>query len=157
MEKNLKYFLPPPNEENDFQNIFRMVLISGAGRPANIDGSAESAWTPSLLADAISNIESNQKGVELRTVQLWFKNNGKGISHKNIGFLSMILGCGDPKATSEWRLKLASTQLKMKNEQRSKHKHELLDALNTDANKLIISKQGFSLARWTESYFQVLH
>lgn len=83
---------------------------SGIGRPAGEDGQPVGHWTPELLTKAITQLDSNRIGVELRTVQLWFQHNDKGISATNMRWLAMVCGCGDPEATSEWQLALRSSQ-----------------------------------------------
>lgn len=83
---------------------------AGIGRPAGEDERAVSPWTPELLTKAITQVDSNRIGVELRTVQLWFAHNDKGISATNMRWLAMVCGCGDPEATSEWQLALRASQ-----------------------------------------------
>ena len=77
------------------------------------DGFPEGPWTPELLAEAISQIDSNRVGVDLRTVQLWFQENEKGISTANIRWLARIFGCDDPIATSEWQMELGAAQSRL--------------------------------------------
>lgn len=88
-------------------------MAAGAGRPADMDGFPAGPWTPELLAEAISQIASNPIGVDLRTVQLWFQENDKGVSTANIRWLARIFGCDDPVATSEWQMELAAAQSRM--------------------------------------------
>jgi hypothetical protein len=78
--------------------------------PLGIDGFPKGSWTPELLAEAISQLDSNRVGVDLRTVQLWFQDNGKGISPPNIRWLARIFGCDDPVATGEWQMELSEAQ-----------------------------------------------
>lgn len=78
-----------------------------------MDGFPAGPWTPELLAEAISQIASNPIGVDLRTVQLWFQENDKGVSTANIRWLARIFGCDDPVATSEWQMELAAAQSRM--------------------------------------------
>ena len=77
------------------------------------DGFPAGPWTPELLAEAISQIDSNRIGVDLRTVQLWFQENEKGISTANIRWLARIFGCDDPVATSEWQIELSAAQSRL--------------------------------------------
>ncbi|NLS07510.1 hypothetical protein HGP14_30000 [Rhizobium sp. P32RR-XVIII] len=113
MEKNGKIFVPPPKDGRDFKELFRQLAAVGAGRPLGRDGFPQGPWTPELLAEAISQIDSNRLGVDLRTVQLWFQENDKGISASNIRWLARIYGCDDPEATSEWLMELSAAQSRL--------------------------------------------
>lgn len=77
------------------------------------DGFPAGPWTPELLAEAISQIDSNPVGVDLRTVQLWFQENEKGVSAANIRWLARIFGCDDPVATGEWQMELSAAQSRL--------------------------------------------
>lgn len=113
LKKNNKFFLPPPKDGSDFKELFARMAAAGAGRPTDKDGFPAGPWTPELLAEAISQIEGNRAGVDLRTVQLWFQENDKGISTTNIRWLARILGCDDPDATGEWQVELSSAQSRL--------------------------------------------
>ena len=108
--KNGKLFLPPPKDGSDFKEIFKRMVAAGAGRQLGGDSFPAGPWTPELLAEAISQIDSNRVGVDLRTVQLWFQENEKGISAANIRWLARVFGCDDPIATSEWQIELGEAQ-----------------------------------------------
>ncbi|WP_137136997.1 hypothetical protein [Rhizobium sp. FKY42] len=110
MEKNGKIFVAPPDDGSDFKELFKQMVTAGAGRPLADDGFPQGPWTPELLADAISSIDVNRVGVDLRTVQLWFQENDKGISPANIRWLARIFGCDDRKATNDWLKELTVAQ-----------------------------------------------
>ena len=130
MIKNGKFFLPAPKGESDFKELFKQLAAAGAGRPLASDGFPAGPWTPELLAEAISQIESNRTGVELRTVQLWFQENDKGISNANIRWLARIFGCDDPTATSEWQIELSVAQSRLTAKRRDSKKAENSEALD---------------------------
>lgn len=93
------------------------------------DGFPTGPWTPEHLAEAISQIDSNRIGVDLRTVQLWFQENDKGISTANIRWLARIFGCDDPLATSEWQMELSAAQSRLTAKRRELKKAGRSDAL----------------------------
>ncbi len=113
MLKNGKFFLPPPKDGSDFKELFKQLAAAGAGRPLGSDGFPAGPWTPELLSEAISQIDSNRAGVDLRTVQLWFQENEKGVSTANIRWLARIVGCDDPVATGEWQMELSAAQSRL--------------------------------------------
>ncbi|KSV73562.1 hypothetical protein N183_24315 [Sinorhizobium sp. Sb3] len=113
MIKNGKLFLPPAKDGSDFKELFKQLAAAGAGRPLGSDGFPKGPWTPELLAEAISQIDSNRIGVDLRTVQLWFQENEKGISTANIRWLARVFGCDDPLATKEWQMELSAAQSRL--------------------------------------------
>ena len=82
--KNGKYFLPPQKDNNNFKELFKFLTSAGAGRPVDENGFPQGPWTADLLAEAITQVDVNGSGVDLRTVQLWFQDNDKGISTDNI-------------------------------------------------------------------------
>ncbi|MCB1466134.1 MAG: hypothetical protein KDK08_03045 [Rhizobiaceae bacterium] len=170
MIKNEKYFLPPPRDGSDFKELFKQAAAAGAGRPLGDDGFPAGPWTPELLAEAISQIDSNRIGVDLRTVQLWFQDNDKGISTANIRWLARIFGCDDPVATGEWQVELSTAQSRLSAKRRgskrggSSNELEVPDmariaaatesrvelAADTDAAK---PRQRLGLARRSEALF----
>ncbi|MER8746050.1 hypothetical protein NKH54_23635 [Mesorhizobium sp. M1004] len=122
MFRNGKLFLPPPRDGSDFKELFKRLAAAGAGRLLGEDGFPAGPWTPELLAEAISQIDSNQFGVDLRTVQLWFQENEKGISTANIRWLARIFGCDDPVATSEWQMELSAAQSRLSAKRRKRNR-----------------------------------
>ena len=118
--KNGKYFLHPEKNCGDFKELFQRLASIGAGRPADRDGFAEGPWTPDLLAAAVTEIDPSGAGIELRTVQLWFQDNEKGISSDNIRWLARIFGCNDPEATSEWQAELIAARSRLVAKRRAK-------------------------------------
>lgn len=173
MFRNGKLFVPPPNDGSSFKELFKRLAAAGAGRPPGEDGFPAGPWTPELLAEAISQIDSNRVGVDLRTVQLWFQENEKGISAANIRWLARVFGCDDPVATSEWQMELSAAQSRLSAKRRewkragSSVAQEVPDttlittsdeeidsptklARDTNANR---PRQRFSLARKSEALF----
>jgi hypothetical protein len=171
--RNGKLFVPPPNDGSDFKELFKRLAAAGAGRPPGEDGFPAGPWTPELLAEAISQIDSNPVGVDLRTVQLWFQENEKGVSTANIRWLARIFGCDDPVATSEWQMELSTAQSKLLTKRREWRRagsgialavpdmprtassdddsgYRAALARDTGANR---PRQRFSLARKSEALF----
>ncbi|WP_435657116.1 RcgA family putative transporter [Brucella pituitosa] len=113
MIKNGKFFFVPPNDGSDFKELFKRIAAEGAGRPLGSEGARRGPWTPELLAEAITLVDPKRVGVDLRTVQLWFQENEKGISTTNIGLLARVLSCGDAAARSEWIMELSAAQSRL--------------------------------------------
>ena len=72
------------------------------------------------MADAISSIEANRNGIDIRTVQVWFQDNDNGISSENLRWLARIFGCGDPAAASEWQTALSAARSRLDAKRRKK-------------------------------------
>ncbi|TBC12924.1 RcgA family putative transporter [Rhizobium ruizarguesonis] len=126
MFQNGKLFLPPPNDGSDWKELFKKLAAAGAGRAVGEDGFPAGPWTPELLAAAISQIDSNRSGVDLRTVQLWFQENDRGISATNIRWLARVLGCDDPEATAAWQVELSAAQARLQAKRREAKKADSL-------------------------------
>ncbi|MCB2052106.1 MAG: hypothetical protein KDE63_11830, partial [Novosphingobium sp.] len=169
MIKNGKYFIPPPKDGGDFKELFKRLASAGAGRPVDKDGFPQGPWTPDLLADAITKIDAKGSGVELRTVQLWFQDNDKGIGTENTRLLARIFGCDDPEATSDWQAVLGVARSGFVAKRREKRRTKGSDALepleaahsairvdraeavqDTEATS---QRRRFSLAGMTEALF----
>lgn len=102
---NQKYYLAPLANKN-FKELFNWCVSSGVGMPVGEDGYPIGPWTAELLTDAISNINENASGIEIRTVQFWFQDNYKGAGPTNIRWLAKIFGCDDPNLVRDWHLEL---------------------------------------------------
>ena len=117
---NNKKYLSPPQKDADFKELFTQAADAGAGRPVDNEGFHAGPWTPELLVESISRINSSGTGVDLRTVQHWFYKNDKGISAENIRWLARIFGCGDAEATSAWQAELKASQLRLSAKRKAK-------------------------------------
>ncbi|WP_226554802.1 hypothetical protein [Celeribacter naphthalenivorans] len=114
MKKVRFHYIPPPCDESDFKELFLRMARLGAGLPLDKDGATLKVWTPELLASAIESIPENKKGIDIRTVQMWFQDtNDAGISPKNIRWLAVIFGCGDPEATRLWQKELFESRSRL--------------------------------------------
>lgn len=171
--KNEKFFVQPDADGRDFKALFKRLAAAGAGRPVDEDGFPKGPWTADLLAEAISQIDANRNGIELRTVQLWFQENDKGISAENIRWLARIFGCDDPKATSAWQAELSASRSQLVAQRRERQKSlvgcaseasnpeetavEVGDGTLVDTDDDLPAdnqpKRRFSLARTSEAIF----
>jgi hypothetical protein len=118
--KHGKYFVPPLKDGSDFKELFKYLVSVGAGLPADQTGLPVGSWTPELLASTISQFDSNNSGIELRTVQHWFQDNDRGISTDNIRWLARVFGCDDPDAISAWRVELSAANRRLAAKRRGK-------------------------------------
>jgi hypothetical protein len=162
--KNGKYFQLPERSDEDFKTFFGRVAAAGVGRPVDKDGCPQGPWTADLLADAISKLEANRAGIELRTVQLWFESNDKGISATNIRWLARVLGCNDPEGTSAWQAALSAAQSRLSAKRRDLRRgragdweepdEEEPEAIGSDRSAEWEDSPGrLGLARATEAIF----
>lgn len=154
--------------------MFNRLASAGAGRPVDEQGFSSGPWTPELLAEAISQIDANRNGIDLRTVQLWFQDNEKGVSTNNIHWLARIFGCDDPAATNEWQMELSAAQSRLtatrREARRGVGRSDVLRVQNvrgtaTSENEtgspaklarnhdVTGPSRGFSLARKSEAFF----
>ncbi|MEO1564247.1 MAG: hypothetical protein AAFR98_12490 [Pseudomonadota bacterium] len=118
--KNNKFYVAPQRETANFKQLFARLAAAGAGRPVDKDGFPDGPWTPESLADAISAIEGNRDGIEVRSVQVWFQDNDNGISDANIRWLARIFGCDDPEAASAWQAELKAAKERLASERRDR-------------------------------------
>lgn len=144
---NSKSFVAPPKDGSDLKALFELLTSSGAGRPVDKDGFVRGPWTPALLADALSQTDKSGSGIEMRTVQLWFQDNEKGISPNNIRWLARIFGCDDPDATSEWQVELSAAQRRFVETRRANKATAFTNAANAVSHKL---SDTFSLPKFSE-------
>ena len=100
--------------------LFGRLAAQGAGRPVDKHEVADGPWTPETLADAITAIDSNNAGIDVRTVQVWFQANDNGISDKNIHWLARIFGCNDPIETSRWQSELKAAKERLAAERQAR-------------------------------------
>ena len=122
MIKNDRFFVEPQENTDNFKELFSRLAAEGAGRPVDDHGFADGPWTPESLAEAISSLDGNQKGIELRAVQVWFQENHNGIGIDNIRWLARIFGCGDPEATAGWQRQLIASRDRLAAERRAKRR-----------------------------------
>lgn len=105
---NKKNFLAPPSHDCGFKELFQKLMQYGAGRDIDQDGFPAGPWTPKLLCEAISRFDD--KGVDVRTTQLWFQENSTLPSHANIRWLARVFGCGNPDETLKWQVALVKAK-----------------------------------------------
>jgi hypothetical protein len=141
---NGKYFLPPSEFSGNFKEIFRDIVSRGVGRPVDMQGFPSGPWTPETLAEAISQIEINRETIDLRTVQLWFQENDRGISAKNIRWLGRIFGCDNPKYTKVWQDALTASHLEFKAERKLKRLNIEISKLKEDGSSERMLDEDFA-------------
>jgi len=146
MVRNGKYYIGPQPSDDDFKSLFARLSSAGAGRPVDDNGQPIGPWTPNLLAEEIAQLDPAGTGVDPRTVQLWFQENDKGISAQNIRWLAKVFGCGDPDASSKWQVELSAAQARLSAKRRRQDD-------KCYAGAPVPAKQGFSMARLSESLF----
>lgn len=159
MIKNGKFFVPPEDRGEDLKTLLKRLVAVGAGRPVDSNGFPEGPWTAELLADAISQIDANRSGIELRTVQHWLQDNERGIRAENIRWLARIFGCDDPDATSDWQRELTVARERLTQNRRRNTEHRVEGHRETDLHSNTPPapptkpKTSFSLARRSEALF----
>lgn len=120
-------------------------MAAGAGRPIGHDGFPIGPWTPELLAEAISNIDSNGSAVDLRAVQIWLQDNEKGVSTENIRWLARIFGCDEPEAVRQWQAALTAAHSRFVAERKQKRTRERPAGLGPNETPAKREGQGDSL------------
>lgn len=164
MEKNGKYFVAPRKSSDNFKVLFGRLAAEGAGRPVDEKGFADGPWTPETLATAITCIDANEKGIDVRTVQTWFQDNDHGISSDNIRWLARVIGCDDPEATSFWQAEFSRAKERLTKARRQKkyakvngHHHALVKIAATSTPNPPADSEAqeskFRLSTWTEACF----
>lgn len=119
--------------------LFARLAAEGAGRPVDRQGFADGPWTPETLAEAVSSLEGNEKGIELRAVQTWFQDNDNGISNDNIRWLARIFGCNDPEEASKWQAELKASKDRLTNQRRDKKRRDgSFEGAETEPLSLVI-------------------
>lgn len=120
MEKNGKYFLPPLEKQSSLKEMFHQLVSSGAGRSVDNDGLPDGPWSPIELTEALERYDETGSGIDLRTVQLWFQNNRRGISRQNIRLLARVFGCDDAESTLVWQRELLTAKTRLDDERKRK-------------------------------------
>lgn len=140
--KNGKFFVAAQKSSDNFKVLFARLAAEGAGRPVDRQGFADGPWTPESLAEAISSLDGNEKGIELRAVQVWFQDNDNGIGNDNVRWLARIFGCDDPEETSKWQAEIRASKDRLTNERREKRRRaSALDAAPKEGEPQISSTQ----------------
>lgn len=156
MIKNGKLYVEPARDGADIKRIFAHLFAVGAGRQVDGDGYSAGPWTPELLVDAISLIDGNNAGIDLRTAQIWFQENDKGVSPANIRWLARVFGCDDTEATSDWQKELSAAQTRLTALRKDRNRADRDGALSVREEPVKAapaSKRRFSLARSSEAIF----
>ena len=120
MKKNGKYFVAPQQSDDNFKVLFARLAAEGAGRSVDSKGFADGPWTAETLTQALCELDGNTKGIDLRSVQVWFQANDNGIGTENIRWLARIFGCDDPEETSRWAAEIRASKDRLTAERRAK-------------------------------------
>ena len=142
---NNKYYSQPSRNTATIKELIRTATAEGTGRPVGAHGISAGPWTPDLLTDAISELDKNKSGVDLRTVQLWFQDNDKGVSAENIRWLSHVFGCGEAHCILEWQKALTTGQQELLRRRRRKRTRPEVNSPSDEY--ATISKIGARIAR----------
>lgn len=144
---NGKIFIRPPSVEGGFKELFQKAVAYGVGLPVDEAGLPVGVWTPERLAEAISMLEENRKGIDLRTVQLWFQDKDGGIGPVNIHWLARVFGCEDAEATKLWQTHLALAQRQSRTNRKKKSPAAKATGISGDATTLPNAAASISAAR----------
>lgn len=131
-------FVARPTRGNlDFKELFQEAIAARAGLTTGSSDKTSSGWTPSTLADAIVEADPQGRGVDVRTVQIWFQDNDRGISSENIDCLARVFGRGDPDAIASWRKELRAASKRLSSKRRARRESDRPSAMrktNSDTN-----------------------
>lgn len=117
---NGKYYIEPPNDDQDFRSLIRAAIAAGVGRDAPANGEPAEPWTAETITAAINQVESGRTMIDLRTVQRWLAPQGRGgISVPNLRRLAMVFGCGDARKSSAWQVALMRARERTRAEPRN--------------------------------------
>lgn len=123
---NGKFYCPPVKSDRDLKKVITDLFAAGVGNEVDEDNHPK-PWTPEQLTIAISQIEQNSRGIELRTVQLWFQDNDRAISNENLRWLARVFGCQDPEASHLWYLELREASKRLKENRKNRKVITLYD------------------------------
>lgn len=97
----------------DFKELFKLAVSAGVGLPVDKSGNTVGTWTPKSLAEALSEVDPSGRGVDIRSIQLWFQDNRKGISPENMKMLAQLFGCDKPDLATQWRVELNAANMRL--------------------------------------------
>ena len=123
-----------PQENPTLKELMGFAIMSGVGLSVDKDGTIGSQWTPEHLASQILISDPRGLGVDIRTVQLWFQDNEKGISPRSISLVAKVFGCGDWGAETRWRKELSAAQGRLVKQRRTSERCAIdVESLSADA------------------------
>lgn len=129
---NGKYFYVPADGDADFKTLFLDLVARGVGKPVNENGNQLSAWSANEFLDALDEISGGDSTLELRSVQLWFSNNQRGVSSQNIALIAQVFGCGDADSIALMRSKLTRANVLLSEKRKNAKKPRKVSS-GTDA------------------------
>ncbi len=106
MKTNKRNITDPPSVSMDIKELLRFVLDNGVGKEPKSSEQGSHSWSTKELAEALYEVDPSGNEIDIRTIQNWIQpTNQRGVSPKNVSNLARVLGRGDPKSISQWRLK----------------------------------------------------